>query len=164
MAHKAMIDGTAYEVGGGKAMAGGTVYDIANGKTLVDGTIRELAFSNAGPVTLNITAGAGSGNIIGGMDTYGRGFSYVEAAGSKHTKTGSHEVEGPVEIKVHVGQVQYDEADYICKITHNGVEVARGGPPNYYADYTFTVNVGTVTIEFTNLGFLSFFANIITDE
>jgi hypothetical protein len=38
MAHKTLVNGTAYEVSGGKTMVDGTGYDIKGGRTLVDGT------------------------------------------------------------------------------------------------------------------------------
>lgn len=45
MAHRTMVGGTAYEVGGGKALVDGTAYSIKNGKTLVDGTGYEIGFA-----------------------------------------------------------------------------------------------------------------------
>ena len=36
--HKTLVNGTAYEVKGGKCMVGGTVYNILKGRTLVNGT------------------------------------------------------------------------------------------------------------------------------
>ena len=47
MSHRAMIDGTAYEVTGGKTMVDGTVYSITGGKTLVDGTVYGIDFGSA---------------------------------------------------------------------------------------------------------------------
>ena len=47
MAHKTSINGTAYEVKGGKALINGTAYEIKGGKTLVGGTAYKIGF---GPV------------------------------------------------------------------------------------------------------------------
>lgn len=47
MSHRAMIDGTVYEVTGGKTMVDGTVYSITGGKTLVDGTVYSIDFGSA---------------------------------------------------------------------------------------------------------------------
>lgn len=47
MSHRAMIDGTAYEVTGGKTMVDGTVYSITGGKTMVDGTVYGIDFGSA---------------------------------------------------------------------------------------------------------------------
>lgn len=45
MAHKTLIGGTAYEIGGGKTLIGGTAYAIKGGKTMVDGTVRNISFA-----------------------------------------------------------------------------------------------------------------------
>lgn len=47
MSHRAMIDGTAYEVTGGKTLVDGTVYSIKGGKTMVDGTVYGIDFGSA---------------------------------------------------------------------------------------------------------------------
>lgn len=44
MAHKTLINGTAYEIKGGKTLIGGTAYGIASGKTLVGGTGYDVSF------------------------------------------------------------------------------------------------------------------------
>jgi hypothetical protein len=44
MAHFTKIDGTIYEIIGGKTMINGTGYNIRNGKTLVDGTGYDIPF------------------------------------------------------------------------------------------------------------------------
>lgn len=44
MAHKTLMDGTAYEINGGKTLVGGSAYSIDKGKTLVDGTAYEIGF------------------------------------------------------------------------------------------------------------------------
>ena len=46
MAHKTLIGGTAYEIGGGKTLINGTGYSNDKGKTLVGGTGYELGFKN----------------------------------------------------------------------------------------------------------------------
>lgn len=43
MAQKAMVDGTVYELSGGKTMVDGTAYTIHGGKTMVDGTVYEIS-------------------------------------------------------------------------------------------------------------------------
>ena len=54
MAHKSLIDGTAYEISGGKTLVDGTAYSIKNGKTLVDGASYEVIFTVGGPVILEV--------------------------------------------------------------------------------------------------------------
>ena len=44
MAHKALINGTAYGISGGKTLVGGTAYKINKGKTLVSGTAYSISF------------------------------------------------------------------------------------------------------------------------
>ena len=45
MAHKTLINGTAYEITGGKTLVKGTVYEITGGKTLVNGDVHEISFA-----------------------------------------------------------------------------------------------------------------------
>lgn len=49
MAHKALINGTAYDVKGGKCMVNGTVYNILKGRTLIDGTGYDVALPTPMP-------------------------------------------------------------------------------------------------------------------
>lgn len=42
--HKTLVNGTAYEVQGGKCMVNGTVYNILKGRTLIDGTGYDITF------------------------------------------------------------------------------------------------------------------------
>ena len=44
MAHKTLINGTAYEITGGKTLIDGTAYSIAGGKTLIGGTGYDISF------------------------------------------------------------------------------------------------------------------------
>lgn len=45
MAHKTLIGGTAYEIGGGRTLVNGTGYSIDKGKTLVGGTEYDINFT-----------------------------------------------------------------------------------------------------------------------
>lgn len=42
--HKTLVNGTAYEVKGGKCLVNGTVYNIKKGRTLIDGTGYDINF------------------------------------------------------------------------------------------------------------------------
>lgn len=44
MAHKTRVNGTNYEITGGKTMVGGTAYKVTGGKTLVGGTAYKISF------------------------------------------------------------------------------------------------------------------------
>lgn len=46
MSHKTLVNGTVYEVDGGKTLIDGVAYSIKNGKTLVGGTVYEVGFDN----------------------------------------------------------------------------------------------------------------------
>lgn len=64
MAHKTLINGTAYEIDGGKTLVNGTAYEVDKGKTLVGGTMYGVEFAPS-EVTLTITAqdkSSGSGS------------------------------------------------------------------------------------------------------
>ena len=50
MAHKTLINGTYYEISGGKTLVNGTAYSIKGGKTLVGGTAYEVDFQSFVPV------------------------------------------------------------------------------------------------------------------
>ena len=47
--HKTLVNGTVYEVKGGKCMVDGTVYNILKGRTLIDGTGWDIALPSAEP-------------------------------------------------------------------------------------------------------------------
>lgn len=44
MAHKTLVNGTSYEISGGKTLVNGTAYSISGGKTLVGGTAYKIGF------------------------------------------------------------------------------------------------------------------------
>lgn len=50
MAHKTLVNGTAYEVKGGKCLVNGTSYDIKKGRTLIGGTGEDIVFSSVSPI------------------------------------------------------------------------------------------------------------------
>lgn len=45
--HKTLVNGTAYEIKGGKCLVNGTVYDIKKGRTLIGGTGYDITFEEA---------------------------------------------------------------------------------------------------------------------
>lgn len=45
MSHKTLVNGTVYEVDGGKTLIDGVAYSIDKGKTLVDGTAYDVGFA-----------------------------------------------------------------------------------------------------------------------
>ena len=56
MSHKALVNGTVYEVKGGKCLVNGTSYDIKKGRTLINGTGDDITFAPSyDPVFANNT-------------------------------------------------------------------------------------------------------------
>lgn len=132
MAHKAMIDGKAYEIGGGKAMADGKVYSIANGKTMVGGKAYEIAF---GPSEIQVT-------ITGkGYD----GFSYITINGTKYVpnyNTTTVIIPAGTTINLYIRSMG---GVYSRTVTVNGeiVHTEKGG-----LNYDYKPNGSIVTIKF----------------
>ena len=58
MSHKTLVNGTVYEVGGGKTLIDGVAYSIDKGKTLVGGTAYEVGFAK--PVTVSFAGSGGN--------------------------------------------------------------------------------------------------------
>lgn len=80
MAHKPLIGGTAYEIGGGKDLIGGTVYAKDHGKTLVGGTVYEVGFApSEAKITINTTFPS---NITDGSSP--TAYAYIEIDGVKY--------------------------------------------------------------------------------
>lgn len=50
MAHKTRINGTAYEISGGRTLVNGTGYSVESGRTLVNGTGYDIDLSNLPPI------------------------------------------------------------------------------------------------------------------
>ena len=50
MSHKTLVNGTVYEVNGGKCLVNGTSYDIKKGRTLINGTGEDIVFSSVSPI------------------------------------------------------------------------------------------------------------------
>lgn len=76
MAHRVLINGTGYDVSGGRELINGTSYSKKKGRVLVNGTGYDILFSI--PLTIEggqISASAGSG----------QGLGYVEYNGAKYT-------------------------------------------------------------------------------
>ena len=65
MAHKTLIGGTAYEIGGGRTLVNGTGYAIDKGKTMVGGTVYGIDFVH--PVTI-VADFSGFYNITASVD------------------------------------------------------------------------------------------------
>ena len=79
MAHKTLIDGTAYEVKGGKTLVAGTAYSIQKGRTLVDGTGYDVLFGSSVAQVLIFGTGSSNRGYVTVNDTkYTEGDAAIE--------------------------------------------------------------------------------------
>lgn len=129
MAHKAMIDGKAYEVSGGKTMVGGKVYSIANGKTLVGGKAYEIAFG--GDVLIVEITSKGNGN-----------FCRLWINGSSYTAVGTYEFPIGTEIWAQVrgkgSSVYYNGQSVLYTGTTTGMQTYKFVPATNYVSVSLT--------------------------
>lgn len=65
--HKTLVNGTAYEVKGGKCMVNGTVYSIKKGRTLIDGTGWDITFPERGTKLSALDVGQSVFTNVGGV-------------------------------------------------------------------------------------------------
>lgn len=130
MAHKTMINGTAYDIAGGTDLIAGTSYQIWGGRTLVNGTEYEIGF---GPKSITIT--------ITGTSSY----AIVEYNGNR-TSDGVYEVEAGTQVKV-IAASNYYNGKSKTQIYLNGSLIVQGTRDNN-ATYTFTPEKNC-TISFT---------------
>ena len=132
MSHKTLVNGTVYEVGGGKTLIDGVAYSIDKGKTLVGGTAYEVGFAPS-EATVTITGSGGNANMV-----------WVTINGEDYREASS--------VNVPIGTVI--TCNPYGSVILNGQTVANGKPITY--DYTVTKNVtinlnwrqgtGTITI------------------
>ena len=73
MAHKTLINGTAYGIDGGKTLVSGTSYKVTNGKVLINGTAYDISFVLP-PSALDLWSGA---NSVISCITYADGYWVV---------------------------------------------------------------------------------------
>lgn len=130
MAHKTLIGGTAYEIGGGRTLVNGTGYSIDKGKTLVGGTVYEVGFSQ--PVKLIITGYAD------------KDYAYVMIDGVRHYEPSIVEITPNSEVTVYVKTKQFgstpsSSGSNPLYITMNGADVARTSDQTQTLSYTIPV-------------------------
>ena len=76
--HKTLVNGTAYEVTGGKCLVNGVAYSVKKGLALVDGTETEIKFQNGYTWVLNKNPNLSSGlNINVSFTSNGTQFSAI---------------------------------------------------------------------------------------
>lgn len=144
MAHKVMIDGTLYDIQGGKTMVDGTVYDIQGGRTMVDGTARDISFGTVHRVTVTLDSSTG-----GYSNKYGSGYyASVDGVNLEASTDGTvNEVksDGTLALKVHVGALASGgEANLYSYIRVDGTIVKRGS-----GDYTLNTEAENISVVFS---------------
>lgn len=143
MAHKTLIDGTAYEISGGKTLVNGTAYSIKNGKTLVDGTIFEVGFgASMAEVTIRFSVSSNAkGKSAAITITSEVPFAPIPSVPDFKVTTYSFDANGvePITLNLPVGAVIACSVDYYqssdAGVYLNGSKVAN---KNYI--YTITRN------------------------
>ena len=122
MAHKTLIDGTAYEVSGGKTLVSGTAYEIEIGKTLVSGTAYAI------PLHAEIF----------NMHINGALYSFEEGMTWKNWLASEYNVEGYTSKVVSTNEYPYDPSGnrvyYIMKFVNS-----KDGAINYSGPFSVLV-------------------------
>ena len=136
MAQKVLIDGTGYELAGGKTLKDGAAYSIAGGKTAIDGTAYDISISKKLSVDIQGT------------------FTYTTVAidGVSYAAAGAVKAEPDSQVTVTVSGSP--AAITNSAIYYNGSEVATGkksGATFTPATYSFTLKSDT-TIQCTDYG------------
>ena len=120
MAHKTLIDGTAYNIKGGRDLIGGTGYAKKSGKVLIDGTVYAIEFVKK--LKLTIVNAIDSSNMSGS----------VIYNGKAHT-SGTLEVEQGETVTI---ALRNDGGNGWCFVGVNGNDAASGSS---HVEYTYTV-------------------------
>ena len=138
MSHKTLVNGTVYEVDGGKTLIDGVAYSIDKGKTLVGGTAYEVGFSNIPLITIVNAPSIAFGTA-----------AYLKTSDSQELQSGTYEFPIGTVITCWVG----GDTGYVGKLIINGetvltVDGSTGflGPTNKSYDYTVTCDA-TIAIQ-----------------
>ena len=148
MAHKTLVNGTVYEVGGGKTLIDGVAYSIDKGKTLVGGTAYEVGF---GPplVTVKLTSyewdddshTSGTNCMINGVTYYAPDTGVTEQL--------SLPVGTEILLKSTLASNSYGLMVSGGDVYINGAQVVDSTFYNQIAEYTYVVTTNaTICFEF----------------
>lgn len=138
--HRTIMDGTVYEIKGGKTLIDGTAYSIDKGKTLIDGTAYEVGFAEMVTITLTGTT-----------------YAYVEYNGTQY--------KAPATFEVAVGDQIYLQTNPAPRggyIYLNGTQVATGSGSAQYS-YTVTCDA-TIETKQNNSGANTSCSMYITEQ
>lgn len=153
MAHRTLIDGTAYEVSRGKTLVDGTAYSIKKGNTLVDGTAYEIGFKKM--ITLTVVKGAdyALNPVDDSKLSYVLGYDF-----------GTYEfLEGTEEL--HVDAYSPMGKSSACEISINGEVLYTQSPASTLSAHAYCMFVpyGNTTIELTTNNSEAGVVNITVD-
>ena len=133
MAHKTMVDGTAYGISGGKALIDGTAFSIKGGKTLVDGTAYDVGFGGAG-ANVKVTV-SNIGLLVSQPNSTN---AYFSIDGVKHNV--AEEFVVPIGTNLSCYCSRGSNTSGKVAIYLNGAEVQYTTNDRYHAGYSYAVN------------------------
>lgn len=143
MSHKTMVNGTAYEIDGGKAMVDGTVYEIDHGVANVDGTAYEVGLASDPVITIIFDLASYEafgetnyrcGEVIIGDTNYGQRYAVSNAVDQCTLTLPVGTVIGCI--------IRASGTGYAGEVRINGKTVLSGGYQTY--EYTVTTNATIV--------------------
>ena len=139
MAHKAVVNGASVELSGGRALVDATAYSIKQGRCMSDGTVYDISFQKPKIVTITGTPNSS--------------YGYATINGTKLSKAGVFEFDGPLTLSVLVTN-QYGISTgsttvrRLCRVYLNGTAVSQQQNSTADKAYTMTSESEEVTIEF----------------
>lgn len=83
MAHKVLIDGTAYGVKGGKTRVNGTTYAIKKGRTRINGTGYDIEFAQLITIQIDVVSNYYSTAVVSVNGSFVKEMVYDEGIGEK---------------------------------------------------------------------------------
>lgn len=148
MAHKTLVGGTAYEIGGGKTLVDGTAYSIKNGKTLVGGTAYDVSFDD-GMRTITFTQA---------FD----GSAYITINGTKYVcMGGTREIVVPLGTEIALTLIAMSNCSAIIEV--NGTVVAQSIKPSTQTTVEYTYVVQRDVLIKNEIAMLNYRKFIVTD-
>lgn len=147
MSHRTLVNGTAYEITGGKTLVDGTAYSISKGKTLVDGTAYEIKMGG-GVCIFDFGTITPTKNSILGFSSY----TIVTTVSANPADIDTMVVNGVEYPMAYVNPVNVDDY-YGFVIEDSGINNALLSPTQ---DYPYTASFSPVNSDGTrNINFKS---------
>ena len=159
MVHKTKIDGTSYDINGGKCNIDGVKYNINKGKTLIDGTSYDINFLDPTKITVK---GEGAGSTPDGEVA----ISYIKINNESKIYTETVKEFKPGEnVEIKLFAQNYGFSYNRAYIMINGEEVARASAAGETVDYTFDATGKNIQIElsFNKTSFFGYYGVTIVN-